>query len=547
MAFERVKRNRYQHPQGAIFTHGSEHHFQDHEEFHRPLLRVDSAALRGDWGIAAGLEVSGTPGASAVVIDSGAAVDKPGETIVLSAGGFGDVGANPPGNQHDEKPVPVSLPLASHSGQTVYVTIQFNEISRSNEGSGGRFEQVPWIRLQPTAGTGAYVDDGLSIILAIAVISGTGTLSDLRAQDGVLPFGRRLLGRRTGPVRLKRRQKAGDKLSEVAAGTIAGLDGGGLRLSVPNTSDVVRIEQDGGGSFANLDLHANDILARNAAGQVTVELDSAAARVTAGTTGVDGDIEVHNASGASAIHLEGATPTIHIRDSGGREVLNFDGRRAWLRIGTEGNGGDIEVQDGSGRTVLRIDGNLAQLSVGTAARSGEIALRDSAGNTAARMSASAAELVLGTTANGGDIWLRNSAGQVTIHLDGDTGLLTSNNNVIAGNPVRLVNSRWLFANNNTDTEVVDLGSTRRLFAFVAMTGCNPQASFDRSDALALDVFRVDGVLTSTFIFNGDHWGPEGSISNIRAQSFSGSGRRITFRARSFEDASVYGIGVVFFE
>jgi hypothetical protein len=341
MAFERIKRNRYQHPQGAIFTHGSEHHFQDHEEFHRPLLRVDSAALRGDWGIAAGLEVSGTPGAGAVVIDSGAAVDKPGETIVLSAGGFGDIGANPPGNQHDEKPVPVSLPLAGQAGQTVYVTIQFNEISRSNEGSGGRFEQVPWLRLQPTSGTGAYIDDGTSIILAIVVVSATGTLSDLRAQDGGLPFGRRLLGRRSGPVRLKRRQKAGDKLSDVTSGTIAALDGGGLRLAVPNTSDVVHIEQDAGGGFANLDIHANDITARNAAGQVTVELDTAAARITAGTEGVGGDIDVRNAGGRSTIQLEGDGSTIHIRDNGELRVHDNTGAST-VRLG--GTAGDVEFK-----------------------------------------------------------------------------------------------------------------------------------------------------------------------------------------------------------
>jgi len=136
MAFEVVKRNRYQHPPTGYFPHASEHHYQDQEEFHRPLTRLDSAHLRGDWGIADGLEVSGAPGATAVVIAAGAAVDKPGETIVLPATGRGFIGTNPPGALDVSDPtvptVPVSLPLGTHSGQTVYVTIKFLESSSSS-------------------------------------------------------------------------------------------------------------------------------------------------------------------------------------------------------------------------------------------------------------------------------------------------------------------------------------------------------------------------------------------------------------------------------
>lgn len=133
----------------------------------------------------------------------------------------------------------------------------------------------------------------------------------------------------------------------------------------------------------------------------------------------------------------------------------------------------------------------------------------------------------------------------------DGTLWTKINNLyrqLGGNPARYVQAVWFATDNNTnDTQEVNLGSARQFFAFVVMTGCDPRADFDRGDAFALDIFTVDGYKTGSWRFGGDHFGTSGSDSNIYAQSYSGYGQRILFRSRSFQDASVFGMGIVFYE
>ena len=136
MSYEKVKRNRYYDPQ-VEFPHVSRNHAEDMEEFHLPWHRMHNAHLH-DWGIAGGLEVTGTIFGNEVVIQAGVVIDGSGRLTPLSALGHGDIGANPPGGQNQEVPVPVHLPLGSQPGKTVYVTIQFSEIMRPAEGSGGR-------------------------------------------------------------------------------------------------------------------------------------------------------------------------------------------------------------------------------------------------------------------------------------------------------------------------------------------------------------------------------------------------------------------------
>jgi hypothetical protein len=109
-------------------------------------------------------------------------------------------------------------------------------------------------------------------------------------------------------------------------------------------------------------------------------------------------------------------------------------------------------------------------------------------------------------------------------------------------------SVWLSADAGTSLADVDLGAPRQFTAFVATCGNDPRNAFDHDDAIALDIFRVDGARTGTSFSGGVHWGTaSGQDSNVLARTFWGQGRVITFRARSFAAASVLGIGVVFYE
>ena len=124
----------------------------------------------------------------------------------------------------------------SYAGQPVYVTLQFSEILRPTEGSGGRLEHVPWVRLQPVEGR---VDEGISIILAIAVIDMDGNLAELKDQKDGLPHRRRLIGESVEELRIRRTMRleevTGDETQvtvreNVPAGTIGPRADGGLRV-----------------------------------------------------------------------------------------------------------------------------------------------------------------------------------------------------------------------------------------------------------------------------------------------------------------------------
>jgi hypothetical protein len=149
----------------------------------------------------------------------------------------------------------------------------------------------------------------------------------------------------------------------------------------------------------------------------------------------------------------------------------------------------------------------------------------------------------------GSLWVRN-AGAGSVVLEGTSGLVWVNGpewRQLGGNAARYMQSVWLSADAGTSLADVDLGASRQFTAFVATCGNDPRVAYDRSHAMAMDIFRVDGARTATSFFGGDHWGAQGLDSNVLARTFWGRGRVITFRARSFAAASVLGIGVVFYE
>jgi hypothetical protein len=288
MPYEPLKRNRYFDPP-TEFDHTSRNHAEDMAEFHAPLARMHHANLH-DWGIARGLEVSGTIGGTDVIIEPGVAIDINGQLIALATGGLGDIGANPPGGLHTEVSVPVRLGFGSYVGQALYVTIQFAEILRLAEGSGGRFEQVPWIRFQPVSGGGAYVDNGISIILAIVVIDAGGKLAELKVRDASLPYRRRLIGEAVEELRFRRSSKVGNRVEEATAAKIAPSEVGGLQIAVPNAGDSIVLGQEGGGNFSTFQVRAN-------------------------TVNFNGNLGIGTINPSRLLSLQSSDPVIQLRDS----------------------------------------------------------------------------------------------------------------------------------------------------------------------------------------------------------------------------------------
>jgi hypothetical protein len=100
----------------------------------------------------------------------------------------------------------------------------------------------------------------------------------------------------------------------------------------------------------------------------------------------------------------------------------------------------------------------------------------------------------------------------------------------------------------SETATIDLGSTRDFFAWCQINMMDSLADFDEDNAVAIDIFQIDGVeTTSSRIWGGDHWGAADSSSNVHDGAISGRGRRITFRLRAMhsDDLESYGTGIVY--
>ena len=104
---------------------------------------------------------------------------------------------------------------------------------------------------------------------------------------------------------------------------------------------------------------------------------------------------------------------------------------------------------------------------------------------------------------------------------------------------------WAFAG-GTGSALVDFGRRRRFLAFGQATFVDSLTDYDRDNACALDVFRVDGELVGNAGFGGDHLGTNGAPSNLFQGAFIGVGRTVQFRLSTFHssDLEAYGVGCV---
>lgn len=98
-------------------------------------------------------------------------------------------------------------------------------------------------------------------------------------------------------------------------------------------------------------------------------------------------------------------------------------------------------------------------------------------------------------------------------------------------------------NHYVETATINLGSRRTFYAWCNITMIDSLTDFDRDNAVAIDIYQVDGVQTGWRVSGGDHWGPSGAASNVLQGAMVGTGQRITFRIRSKHMSDLHCIGV----
>jgi hypothetical protein len=94
-------------------------------------------------------------------------------------------------------------------------------------------------------------------------------------------------------------------------------------------------------------------------------------------------------------------------------------------------------------------------------------------------------------------------------------------------PAFRVNLAALKNNGGSASATVDLGGVRRFLAWGSVTMIDSLNDFDRDNAVAFDIFTIDGAKTPTAVFGGDHWGPLGSGNNVYQGAWSGVAASLT--------------------
>ena len=80
------------------------------------------------------------------------------------------------------------------------------------------------------------------------------------------------------------------------------------------------------------------------------------------------------------------------------------------------------------------------------------------------------------------------------------------------------------------TVTFNLGFNRPFVAFLSVTMVDSLIDYDFDNAVAADIFLVNGALTTRLV-SGGKWGPPGSGNNVFQGAFVGVGQFVTFFLR----------------
>src|SRR4051794_8055024 len=178
------------------------------------MARLRTSALHG-WGVADGLRVTATPGASAIMVGTGTALDAAGNQIVLTDGGAAVV------DQHVRADVIRNVPTVRVGAEGVaidttslngvyLVTIIWREVLGENDWvPAPALVHAPWLLLVPPTG---FSDVGTQVVLAQQTVGADGKVSD----GGLTAGPRRTVGVPAARLQLRVPRLAADGATSLA-------------------------------------------------------------------------------------------------------------------------------------------------------------------------------------------------------------------------------------------------------------------------------------------------------------------------------------------
>jgi hypothetical protein len=332
MPSENLQRTTYrdpkQNPQDPPVRQGNatwQENAQDMDQYYLPHERIHGSSLHG-WGVATGLEVTVTlnsPNPN-LTVSPGVALDSSGHHISLAVKGKAEIGQNPTGFSNGATFTPVTdtgviIPTANIAGDK-YLTIAFLETFDDEEYNNGHFRyfHTPWLQLLDVTG---FSNNGTRIVLAKVSLSNgqvTNLTQDIRQNTQIA----------IGALHIQQSSTTTPATNMKTSGT--------------SEAGVIRASSNGG-----LEIDTTRLATRRSDGTESVVIDVQGGTITAGTTGVNGEVIVNNAQNQPAIVLNGGIATVEVGGSttnGILQVLRADGTATCTLHGQDGHGAFTTVK-----------------------------------------------------------------------------------------------------------------------------------------------------------------------------------------------------------
>jgi hypothetical protein len=491
----------------------------DEEQYFRPLERIHGMGLHGS-GVAYGMDVQCTLGATSVLVTPGIALDPTGKHIFLASGGNAAIG---PGEDYPGTPpitaqvsaAGVNLPVSGLSGNQ-YIVAQWWETwdSGSYYSDGiNQFDDTPWLQFV----TDSEYDPDVHIVLGKVNLNVSGEVAGVSYGDvGGLQRTNVTVPAQT--VQLQRATVSGETISSIPWGQLRAREGGGIEVVTENASDQVNVIGNGGGTFSSMTIAANS----TGFGETmnpSVTVNSTEAQVNIGASGYSGELQMYD-GGTATMFLQAKNGVAAVQQLNAFQNGLIDSYTTFFHC--HGTDFCLDGRSHNNNRALVDWGNQLIINF-------------------------ANDYQNGVQITGDCIADNNLTVEGNLQVDGV--LMDGNGTPLEGNPARKVNIAVLLAGasdfgnwGGSNSQDIDIGHSSALTAMAYFNFSQYYVSVSYNAAGCAEITAIDGNSTGAIIVGN------GILGSIAPSVVNSSGQNVTFQTRAGDDSlAVAATCVVFFE